>query len=117
MNTREISHEQWVPFLDQFSQAHRGERIEVRVMGAEMGDQTQAADLPLIGITDDPKSSQGECIEVMAGAASAHISHAIAHPVHVRIAERDDGSPVAMQIQSEDGTSTLVRFLTPGESA
>jgi hypothetical protein len=119
MNTREIAHDQWAPFLDQFSQAHRGERVEVRVIGADVGDQSEATALPLVGITDDFKAADGERIEVMAGEApgsDAHVSHSIVHPIHVRIAERDDGSPVAMQIEGEDGTSTLVRFLPP-ESA
>src|SRR3989442_8641522 len=116
MNTREISHDQWAPFLDQFSEAHRGERVEVRVIGREFGDQPEAPSLPLVGISDDTKADGGERIEVMAGdVRQPHLSHAIVHPIHVRIAERDDGTPVAMQIEGEDGTSTLVRFLPPGE--
>jgi hypothetical protein len=116
MNTREISHEQWAPFLDQFSKAHRGEQVQVRVMSKEMGDQTEMEQLPLVGITDDFKASEGERIEVIAGdSVEENMSHAILHPVHVKIAERDDGSPVAMQIESEDGTATLVRFLPPLE--
>src|SRR4051812_23377533 len=117
MNTREISHEQWAPFLDQFSKAHRGEPVEVRVLGREFGDQAEGESLPLVGISDDAKADGGERIEVMAGAdRKAHLSHAIIHPIHVRIAERDDGTPVAVQIEGEDGTSTLVRFLPPGEA-
>jgi hypothetical protein len=116
MNTREISHEQWAPFLDQFSKAHRGEAVEVRIIGREFGDQPEAESLPLVGISDDAKADGGERIEVMAGdVRQPHLSHAIIHPIHVRIAERDDGTPVAMQIEGEDGTSTLVRFLPPGE--
>ena len=121
MNTREIAHDQWAPFLDEFSQAHRGEAVEVRVMGRDVGDQAEAMALPLLGITDDAKASDGERIEVIAGDTLAghngpHLSHAIVHPIHVRIAERDDGTPVAVQIEGEDGTSTLVRFLPPGEA-
>ena len=114
MNTREISREQWVPFLDQFSEAHRGQRIEVRILNKATGDQIGAEQLPLVGITDDYKSSEGELIEVIAGDnPQEHVTHAISHPIHVRIAEREDGSPVAMQIESDDGSSTLVRFLPP----
>jgi hypothetical protein len=127
MNTREIAHDQWAPFLNEFSQAHRGERVEVRVMGGELGEQAEASGLPLVGITDDFKAADGERIEVMAGEAreqglgglgnggDAHVSHSIIHPIHVRIAEQEDGTPVAVQIESEDGTSTLVRFLPPGQ--
>jgi uncharacterized protein DUF5335 len=111
MQTREIPNEQWTGFLDHFSEQHRGDAICVQVMTKETGVQSEARDLPLMGISNDYKASGGQRIEVVAGdSPHKHVMHSVSHPIHVRIAERDDGEPVAMQIQSDDGQTTLIRF-------
>ena len=54
----------------------------------------------------------GACkIEVMAGDPGANVSHEIAHPIHVRLARSDDGRDAALEIESDSGPSTLVRFM------
>ena len=112
MQTREIPIDQWQPFLDQFSQSHLGEKVTVKIIGRDIGDQTEMRDLPLVGITADTKASGGERIDVSAGdTLSPQITHAVIHPSHVRIAEDDEGHALAMQIESEDGPVTLVRFV------
>jgi hypothetical protein len=112
MQTREIPIEQWEPFLDNFSQCHLGEKVTVKIMGKDVGDQTEMCDMPLMGISADCKAGGGERIEVSAGdSTSAHITHAVTHPSHVRVAENDDGQAIAMQIESDDGPVTLVRFV------
>jgi hypothetical protein len=111
MQTREIPIEQWEPFLNSFSQCHQGERVTVKIVGPDVGDQTEVCDMPLMGISADTKASGGERIEVSAGeSTSAHITHAVVHPSHVRVAESDHGDALAMQIESDDGPVTLVRF-------
>ena len=111
MQTREIPINEWQPFLDQFSQCHLGEKVTVKIMGTGIGDQTEVRDLPLMGISADTKASGGERIDVSAGdSTSVHITHAVVHPSHVRVAEDDQGHALAMQIESSDGPVTLVRF-------
>jgi hypothetical protein len=112
MQTREIPINEWRPFLDQFSQSHLGEKVTVRIIGLEVGDQTEMRDLPLVGITADTKDSGGERIDVSAGdTISSQMTHAVIHPSHVRLAEDEQGHAVAMQIESADGPVTLVRFV------
>ena len=111
MQTREIPINEWQPFLDQFSQCHQGEKVTVKIIGNDVGDQTEMSDMPLMGISADCRAGGGERIEVSAGdSTSAHITHAVMHPSHVRLAEDDEGHALAMQIESSDGPVTLVRF-------
>ncbi|HTL31123.1 MAG TPA: DUF5335 family protein [Tepidisphaeraceae bacterium] len=111
MQTREIPIEQWEPFFNSFSECHQGEKVTVKIVGKDIGDQTEMCDMPLMGISADRKAGGGERIEVSAGeTTSAHITHAVLHPSHVRLAESDDGQAIAMQIESDDGPVTLVRF-------
>ena len=111
MQTHEIPDNHWIPFFNDLSKRHQGEHVTVELMGRDIGDQTEARDQALMGITVDPPS--GSCkIEVMAGDINqANISHEIAHPIHVRLAKSDDGRDEAREIESDAGPATLVRFL------
>jgi hypothetical protein len=113
MQTHEIPDNKWIPFLNDLSKRHQGENVTVELIGRDVGDQTGAQDHALLGITVDPPT--GSCkIEIMAGGPRglANISHEIAHPIHVRLAQRDDGADAALEIESDNGPSTLVRFLS-----
>lgn len=117
MRSQEIPMDQWIPFLNDLSKRHQGEHVSIELLGRDIGDQHEAADQELMGITVDPPS--GACkIEVMAGElAGANIAHEIAHPVHVRLAQGDDGRDAALEIESDSGPSTLVRFLRSGQGS
>ena len=116
MRSQEIPSEQWVPFLNDLSKRHQGDHVSIELIGRDIGDQHEAQDQSLLGITVDPPT--GACrIEVMAGdPQSTNIAHEIAHPIHVRLAQNDDGRDAALEIESDGGPSTLLRFM-PFEDA
>ena len=112
MQTQEIPDNQWIPFFNDLSKRHQGQHVTVELMGRDIGDQTEMKDQALLGITVDPPT--GSCkIEVMAGdPTGVNIAHEIAHPIHVRLATSDDGKDQALEIESDAGPATLVRFLS-----
>ena|SRR5581483_814859 len=111
MHTSEIGPEIWTRFLDHLSEQYRGDRICIQVLRQETGVQSEAIDLPLMGISNDYKASGGGRIEVMAGdSPDRHVSHSIFCPKHLSLMENDNGEPVAMKIEGEDGQTTLVHF-------
>ena len=110
MRTHEIPVDQWEPFLWQFSEVNQGVTVTVERLSKEYGEQTIAAHLPLIGLNPDHSTGQ-ERIQISAGDdVDAHVSHSVLHPSHVRLAHEEAGQPVALQIESADGSVTLVRF-------
>jgi hypothetical protein len=111
MQTHEIPDNQWGPFFNELSKRHQGEHVTVELIGRDVGDQTEARDQALMGIMMDGPT--GACkIEVIAGdLGQANIAHEIAHPIHVRLATGDDGKDQALEIESDAGPATLVRFL------
>ena len=109
METREVPVEQWRPFLDQFSRAHRGRRLSVETPRPDIGFQPNLRGLPLIGVTAEPNPDGTTSIEIMAGAPEAYMSHTIERPTRVREAEWGDGTSAALQIEAEGGWTTLVR--------
>jgi hypothetical protein len=118
VQTREISCDRWQSFFDDFTQLHRDEHVNVETIGGgALGVRSKLCDLPLLGIVwAHPKSRQGEWIEVVArGASGAPATHAIASPSRVCLAEENDDA-VAVQVESADGSITMIRFEPPREN-
>ena len=111
MHTREIPQDQWIPFFNDFSRQHYGEPVTLELLGQEFGNQPEAQDLPLQGITLDTHSPEQFRIEVIAGdTPDAYVTHEIASPTRVQVAQSEDGVDRALQIESADGPVTLVNF-------
>ena len=68
MRTREISHDQWQPFFNEFTELHRDEHVDVeRIVEGASEVESRLCDLPLVGIvSSDPKPGKEEWIEVIA---------------------------------------------------
>ena len=109
MKTREIDKSEWATAFDEFSRLHRGQAVAVRSAGNEFGVQTNAQNLPLLGITAERRADGTHEIQVMAGEPPDRlITHVIGHPRRVQVAEWNDSVSGAVQIFAEDGTFTLV---------
>jgi hypothetical protein len=114
MQTREILHEQWRPFFNDFTQLYHGAHVNVETTGeGGIGVKLCLRDLPLVGIVSAGLASgEDEWIEIIAGGPSrgAHATHSIAKPSSVQLAEETNGQAVALQIGSTDGRVTMIRF-------
>ena len=115
MQTREIPSHEWVPFLDEFSRRHLGQPVTVEILGRDVGAEIEARDLPLIGVSVDLKDNAEQIDVIVGDSPDAHVMHAVARPSHLRVATADNGAEQALQIESADGPTTLVRFLRAGE--
>ena len=108
MTTQIIPPNQWVPFLDQFSLAHQGEKIQVRITGAS--EHQTSPVMPLEKISDALATTGQEKIEITACADRVQVSkYDINQPIDVRVRQRDDASGV-IRIKAADGSSTVLRF-------
>lgn len=117
MHSHEIPSTEWVPFFNDLSKRHQGEHVTVELIGRQIGDQHEAQDQSLMGITMDVPSGACKIDVIMGDATGINMSHEIAHPIHVRLAQNDDGRDAALEIESKDGPNTLVRFLPIDEVA
>ena len=108
MRTREIVQSEWKAFFDSFSRQHEGWLVRLDVLGAEIGAQHEVVESPLIGVTSDVPTER--TIHVLVGRGPEHITHAIHDVVHVRLEQSDEGADAALQIESADGTTTLLQF-------
>jgi hypothetical protein len=107
MKTEEVPRGEWRDFFDAFSKRHRGWLVSVEIMGADIGAQTEARDLPLQGITWDPHGA----LSILLGEGGAnHVTHLITTPTDVKVQLTEEGGDQTVQIQAQDGVTTLVRF-------
>jgi hypothetical protein len=83
------------------------------------GVESHRCDLPLVGIVGggaDPKAGGGGWIDIIAGDPPAtQATHSIPRPSRVVIAEEADGRCVALQIDSADELTTMIRSEPPLE--
>lgn len=112
--TREITPAEWPGFLDAFSRVHHGWRARVDVLGDEFGAQEETDHLPLMGIATDARDPRRQRITITLGTSpDDHVSHAIDRPSKMFLEQSDAGADQALEIESADGTKTLLRFLDP----
>jgi len=116
MRTREISRDEWKPFLDQLSRVHLGQKVRVEILSDGVGVRTEARNLPLLGITTDHDGGNRDLIEVILGdSPDAHLTHAVEEPTWVHAAEDDHGLS-AVSIVAADGSKTVVHFARPASA-
>lgn len=110
MRTREIPCNEWPAFFEQFSRLHHRKPATLCTMARDLGVQSNARDLPLMGVTGEARGSIGQEIEIMLGEApNAHLVHTITRPTRVRVAEWNDTYSAALQVDSGGGVTTLLR--------
>lgn len=112
MQTVEVSRHDWGKALSQFSAIHEGWLVSLDVLNNEIGAQLEFNDLPLLGVSAD-HVKDGTVTISAARSAAEHVSHTIHAPTRISIERREDGADVALQIESADGTKSILRFRTP----
>lgn len=113
----EIPYHEWEDFFNDLSKRHEGEVVRVEIGTAEPGwpidsvTQRLADGLPLGGIVAEFRDEAPGTIEIILGTElSAQITHTVAQPTHVWYAQGPEGQDRAVQIESADSPSALIRF-------
>lgn len=111
MPTKEIPRDEWTTFLDRFSRQHEGWLATLEILAPDIGAQQEAHDLPLEGISATPGDTEPAKISISLGkSAKDHVTHTITEPTRVWLEQTSQGANSALEIESGDGTKTLLRF-------
>ena len=110
MQTFEIPHEAWVQRLNEFTIIHEGWLVSLDVLSPEIGAQPEIDNLPLLGVSADRVDHDGTIAVSVARSATEHFTHIIHAVARIYVERTDDGADAALQIESVDGTRTIVRF-------
>jgi hypothetical protein len=110
MLSKEIPHDQWIRFFDDFSKQHEGWIVNWEVLDAKLGDQEKTTRLPLVGISADVKGAKPRIDVMVGGRPDAHVTQIIDTPKRVWFKQPDQPGHEAIEVESADGTMTLVTF-------
>jgi hypothetical protein len=111
MPTEEIPREEWTNFFEGFSRQHEGWLATLEIFAPDVGAQRQARDLPLEGVSISSSADSPNSIAINLGNdPENHVTHTIAQPEHVWIETTSQGANLALEIESENQTKTLLRF-------
>jgi len=110
MRTVEVPQKDWTRTLNEFSALHQGQSVSLDVVAPTMGVQPQIRELPLRGVTAE-SGPGGPAIMIFAARADGEqITHLIPSPTHVRIERTNEGTDVALEIESDEGLAAVLRF-------
>jgi hypothetical protein len=112
MRTIDVPRQDWTRTLDRFSAVHDGWLVSLEVIGPALGAQPQIRDLPLRGVTAEAATRDPVITIAAASPNGDEITHVVHAPQRVQIEQTNEGADVALQIQSGDGTSSILRFKT-----
>jgi hypothetical protein len=109
MRDRQVPRAEWFNFFRGFSERHADSPATVRILSPRFGCQVEARDLPLEGIVAG-RLGRGRISIHMGREPERHVEHEVEDPIQVWVELADDSVEEALDIESEDGTKTLVIF-------
>jgi hypothetical protein len=115
MQTYEVPEGEWMGFFDRFSRDHSGWPVTIEVLDEEAGPQRLVQEQPLQGISIDSAGSRPCTVQIGSGDnPDANFSHSVDLPLHIRVADNEQGSDGTLEIEPARGPVTLVRYRRPG---
>jgi hypothetical protein len=116
MRTIEVPEKDWARALNEFSRLHEGSLVSLDVLGPTVGVQPQIRELPLRGVTAE-SGPRGSDITISAARFDGEeITHLIPSATHIRIERTNEGADLALEIESDGGLATILRFKTAAAS-
>jgi hypothetical protein len=99
----------WAEQLDELTDQHDGDLVTIEVLDQNYGDGEEAERVPFVYASYDPKD---DVVIIAVGGRSGRfpvtLRHIIENPVEVDVDEN------AMRVVSDDGTTTIVTFVSEG---
>lgn len=108
--TQEIPQDRWAAYLDALSCDEQAHPVRIQLTDGEIGEQTLAESVPLVGLTYEAPTGHRPSIAVRVGYGSGLMTHTIEAPSHVYALEGPDGELTCLDIESEAQIKTLIFF-------
>ena len=109
-----IERTQWQGFLDDFSKRNQLRPTRLEVIGPEVGLQEEDKDLPLIGVSFEPKGSESGSVEITLGGETIndprYVTHLVGHVERITPLIGTRSPEEGLGIEDQEGGKTLLRF-------
>lgn len=119
--TLTIPQSHWQTCLKDLGEQYVGWAVTTEVLLGELGDQIASKSLPLQGLSLETKGSEkGNILVELGDSPDEFMIHHVHRPRALRVAVSQPGAETDVEIESEDGTITILRLrkrpALPGES-
>jgi predicted phosphoribosyltransferase len=114
MPNRLVPRTEWSRFFRGFTRRHEGWRVNVRIVCPSLGSQVESIGLPLEGIVADAGGHAPISI-LMGRVPGRNVEHEVPDPRQVWVKLSPAGAEESLEIESEDGTQTILEFLSTRE--
>lgn len=108
-NSKQIPQQRWLEFFDMFGDGNRGRTIAIEVINQEIGDEQLIENAPLMSIVYDPPDKDNN-LAIETGKDEVNYAHNITAPTQLWEAQDENGEVMALEIEDESGTKTILRF-------
>lgn len=105
MAIEKLEKPRWQSYFDSVSKSVSGSQVQIDVTGLQVGDQVEAQQLPLTGLSYD---SKGDCIEII----TESLNHRIRKPITIHVDYAVDGLHSIEVIDAND-LHQIVKFIQP----
>lgn len=105
MSNFSVEESKWKDYFNGITDTLEGKQVKVNVQSTELGNQTEAQNLPLLGISYDDR---GKAVNVFL----QNIEHNINNVQDVQINE-EGGQVKAIQFTQKDGTKQILTLSEP----
>ena len=114
-NAEEIHLDRWVPFLAQFTKENRGAHARLEIVGPDtaIGYQVQTDDRPFDGVSSDIKDGGREVWIAFGSTPENHLTHGVPTAVVIRVLPPSERSGAVLEVESADGTKTILELSNP----
>jgi len=107
--TKQIPLERWDEWCIAFTDGNRGRMVGIELSNVEFGAQPLTEEIALVAINYDPPD-KGNNFVLSYGEEAAPSRHVIEGPVVLWQAQDKNGRVMALEIEDERGTSTIITF-------
>jgi len=111
--TQEVSREQWIPFLAEFTRENRGAHARLTIVGAaaDVGAQVETENRPFEGVSADVKDRERTVWITFGTSAEDHMTHGVHRATAIRALPPAGGSGPVLEVESADGAKTLLELV------
>jgi hypothetical protein len=109
LTTQEIPREAWRTYFDELSRHLGTVKATVEVIGPDIGDQIEAEDLMLTGVTYDDRDDIFVIGLDAPGGDPEELQRIVDHPEKIFVATGGDDADLAIDIEDGDQHKTILR--------
>jgi hypothetical protein len=119
LRAQEIHPAEWNAFSVEFTRQYRGAHARLEIVGpdTDIGYQVEVENQPFDGVAADTRGHERTVWMTFSPRSSHHVAHGIRNAAKVRILDRGQHAGPVLEVESDDGTQSILELSKPFQYA